>query len=145
MAERDIREVPLVDIWRIRREVMYPNESIGFVRLPEDEQGVHFGLYEGDDPVTIISLFIHEGKLQFRKFATLTRKQRQGYGTTLLRYTMDWAIANGHHYIWCNARLSATSMYEKFGMSAAGDSWMKWGIEFIKMEKVLTHGDHSRD
>ena len=145
MDEQQVRTVPLQDIWRIRQEVMYPNENIAFVQLDEDEKGIHLGLYEDDELVSVISLFADGDKLQFRKFATITKMQGKGYGTRLLAYIMDWGFKNGYQYIWCNARLSATGMYEKFGMSAAGSSWEKWGIEFIKMEKSLTHGDHSRN
>jgi phosphoribosylformimino-5-aminoimidazole carboxamide ribotide isomerase len=145
MAEHDIRNVRLEDIWRIRREVMYPDETIAFVQLEEDEKGIHLGLYESGEIVSVISLFPQNDSLQFRKFATLTAKQGKGYGTQLLAHIMDWACENGYQSIWCNARLSATRLYEKFGMSAVGNSWEKWGIAFIKMEKSLTHGDHSRN
>jgi phosphoribosylformimino-5-aminoimidazole carboxamide ribotide isomerase len=50
---------------------------------------------------------------------------------------MDWAGRQGFRIIWCNARGSATVLYEKFGMRASGPGWTKYGIEFIKMEKQL--------
>ena len=132
-----IKEVNLEEVWRIRQQVMYPHESIEFVRLDDDEIGTHLGLYENDQLVSVITLFEKETSLQFRKFATVITEQGKGYGTVLLQYVMDWAEENKMKTIWCNARLSATRLYEKFGMQQVGNSWEKYGIEFIKMEKQL--------
>jgi phosphoribosylformimino-5-aminoimidazole carboxamide ribotide isomerase len=143
MAELDIRPVPLKEVWRMRHEIMYPDKTIEFVQLEDDNNGIHHGLFETDELVSVVSLFADGDKLQFRKFATLTAKQGRGYGFRLLAYVMDWVFKNGYRYIWCNARVSAIGFYQKFGMSATGDSWKKWDIDFIKMEKYLMHADHS--
>ena len=133
-----IKEVPIEEIWHIRQQVMYPKETLEFVRLEDDAIGTHLGLYQDDRLLSVISLFERDGVIQFRKFATITNEQGKGYGTRLLQYVMDWAIKNEKKIIWCNARLSATSLYEKFGMHQTGNSWEKYGIEFIKMQKQLT-------
>ena len=133
-----IKEVPIEEIWHIRQQVMYPKETLEFVRLEDDAIGTHLGLYQDDRLLSVISLFERDGVIQFRKFATITNEQGKGYGTRLLQYVMDWAIKNEKKIIWCNARLSATSLYEKFGMRQTGNSWEKYGIEFIKMQKQLT-------
>ena len=133
-----IKEVPIEEIWRIRQHVMYPKETLEFVKLEDDTLGTHLGLYQGNRLLSVISLFERDKTIQFRKFATITNEQGKGYGTKLLQYVMDWAIENEKKTIWCNARLSATRLYEKFGMEQTGDSWEKYGIEFIKMQKQLT-------
>ena len=133
-----IKEVPIEKVWQIRQQVMYPKETLEFVRLEDDALGTHLGLYQDDRLLSVISLFERDGTIQFRKFATITNEQGKGYGTRLLQYVMDWAVKNEKKIIWCNARLSATSMYEKFGMQQTGNSWEKYGIEFIKMQKQLT-------
>jgi phosphoribosylformimino-5-aminoimidazole carboxamide ribotide isomerase len=50
---------------------------------------------------------------------------------------MDWAKKQGMKKVWCNARASATALYEKFGLKPSGPGWEKYGIGFIKMEKQL--------
>ena len=132
-----IREVPIEQVWQMRQVVMYPAEPIDFVKLENDPVGIHLGLYEDEVLVSVISLFEDDGSVQFRKFATAVSRQNRGFGTKLLEHVMDWAQRNGKKGIWCNARLSATGMYEKFGMRPTGASREKWGIEFIKMEKQL--------
>ncbi|MEX6687350.1 GNAT family N-acetyltransferase [Danxiaibacter flavus] len=132
-----IAAVPLKDVWELRREVMYPELSIDGVKLPDDESGNHLGLYDGDDLVSVVSVFVTNNELQFRKFATRAAMQNKGYGTTLLKYVMDVADQMQCIKVWCNARTSATKFYEKFGMKATGDTWLAKGHELIKMEKQL--------
>lgn len=132
-----IQTVNLNDVWQMRQSVMYPHESFSFVQLDDDNTGLHWGLYETGELISVISLFEKNGSVQFRKFATKTAMQGKGYGTALLQHVMDWAVTTGKKNIWCNARTSAIDIYKKFGMQPVGDPWQKWGIEFIKMEKQL--------
>ena len=132
-----IQLVGLDDIWAMRQSVMYPHESLQFVQLEDDERGLHWGLYLEGELVSVISVFEKQGSVQFRKFATKTNMQGKGYGTALLQYVMGHAVTSNKKNIWCNARTSAIGMYQKFGMKAVGDTWQKYGIEFIKMEKQL--------
>ena len=126
----------------MRQAVMYPQESISFVQLEDDETGLHWGLYAEGELVSVISLFDRDNSVQFRKFATRTDRQGKGFGTKLLQHVMNWAHANGKKSIWCNARLTATAIYKKFGMQAVGNTWQKWGLDFIKMEKQLLQSKH---
>jgi phosphoribosylformimino-5-aminoimidazole carboxamide ribotide isomerase len=131
----DVRNVDLETIWRIRREVMYPAEELSYVQLPEDGTGKHLGLYIDDVLVSVVSVFEQGDDIQFRKFATLESEQGKGYGSRLLKYIIDLGVSEGRRMIWCNARVSASGFYEKFGMYMTGESWWKKDIEFIKMEK----------
>lgn len=133
----EIRTVPLPEVWRMRQTLMYPQETLDFVKLEEDGAGLHWGIYVKGELISVISLFEERGSVQFRKFATKVDQQGKGYGTALLQHVMDWAKRHNKKSIWCNARLSATGIYKKFGMQATGNTWHKYGIEFIKMEKQL--------
>lgn len=137
MSEILIKETQIKDVWHMRQKVMYPEETIEFVKLENDDKGLHLGLYIADTLVSVISVFEVGDEVQFRKFATETAMQGKGYGTMLLRYVMDWAISTGKKSIWCNARIMATEMYRRFGMQPVGEGWKKYGFEFIKMEKQL--------
>jgi phosphoribosylformimino-5-aminoimidazole carboxamide ribotide isomerase len=137
MASIEIRDVPLDVVWAMRQAIMYPQETIDFVKLEDDERGTHWGLYDSDKLISVISFFKTNDELQFRKFATIENMQGKGYGTKLLQHVMDWAAENNIQSIWCNARTTATRLYEKFGMKQSGHGWKKYGIDFIKMEKQL--------
>jgi len=144
MDDMQIRDVPLEIAWAMRKQVMYPGETIDFVKLEDDISGKHWGLYVDDQIVSVISVFERNRVMQFRKFATVAHMQRKGYGTSLLHHVVQWAETNGMKRIWCNARKSATGFYEKFGMIQHGQGWVKNGIEFIKMEKnLIQDGDYS--
>lgn len=131
----DVRNVDLDTIWKVRQEVMYPKEALSYVQLADDESGNHLGLFIDGRLVSIVSLFERGDGVQFRKFATLDAEQGKGYGTTLLDYIMQQAFTNGKRSIWCNARVSASGFYERFGMYTTGLSWWKKDLEFVKMEK----------
>jgi phosphoribosylformimino-5-aminoimidazole carboxamide ribotide isomerase len=137
-----IQPVSLNEVWAMRQAVMYPQESISLVQLEDDEKGLHWGLYDQGELVSVISVFDRNGAVQFRKFATRTNWQGKGYGTILLQHVMDWAHKQGKKSIWCNARLTATGIYKKFGMKAVGKTWQKYGLDFIKMEKQLLQTKH---
>ncbi|MDI3319186.1 GNAT family N-acetyltransferase [Pinibacter soli] len=135
--ERVIKDAPLEDVLEMRREVMYPAFSIEQVRLKDDEEGNHIGLYVDGKLIAVISVFVRIDIMQFRKFATKESCQGKGYGTHLLEYVMKLAKDRHCISIWCNARVSAKKFYEKFGMQVTGDTWLQDGHEFIKMEKQL--------
>jgi phosphoribosylformimino-5-aminoimidazole carboxamide ribotide isomerase len=132
-----ISSASLEEVWKMRKEVMYPEHTIDQVKLPDDERGDHFGLYEENKLISVVSVFIKNEELQFRKFATRAKYQHKGYGTALLQHVMQIAHRARCKKVWCNSRTSANSFYEKFGMKAVGDTWQAEGHEFIKMEKQL--------
>ena len=132
-----IKEASLAEVWELRREVMYPEEEISFVQLPDDDKGLHLGLYIRKELVSVVSLFFQGSGLQFRKFATRASEQNKGYGTALLHKVFEIAKEKKCRSVWCNARRDATKFYTKWGMLESGDSWKKYGIEFIVMKKVM--------
>ncbi|MEJ7557613.1 MAG: GNAT family N-acetyltransferase [Pedobacter sp.] len=123
--------------WRIRHEVMYPHLPLETIKLPEDPEGIHFGLYAGDHLTSVISVFNQGNTYQFRKLATLEASQSKGYGTMLLSYVIAYVTQEGGEKIWCNARTAALRFYEKLGFKPSGDYFSKHGIDFVIMELQL--------
>lgn len=60
------------DTWALRHRVMWPDQPFDDVKLEVDPHGRHFGLVQGDQICTVISVFVKNGQAQFRKFATET-------------------------------------------------------------------------
>lgn len=137
MKQYVIDTVPLDQVWDIRQRVMYPDDPVSAVQLADDNDGLHLGVWIGDKPVSIVSLFTQGERIQFRKFATEMPQQGKGYGSYLLQYVLKLAAEQGAAAIWCNARISAAPFYERFGFVCTGDAWQKSGIDFIKMEKLF--------
>ena len=64
MDNIEIRDVSLEVVWKMRQAIMYPQETIDFVKLEDDERGMHWGLYDSDKLISVISLFKKENELQ---------------------------------------------------------------------------------
>lgn len=116
---------------------MWPHKDTSFVVLPEDADGKHFGLFVGDKLVSVISLFTTGKECQFRKFATLDDEQGKGYGSQLFSFLIDFVKNMECDVLWCNARFDKRSFYEKYGMKTSGETFMKEGITYIRMELLL--------
>ncbi len=134
MAEIQIEQIRYELTWRIRHAAMHPELEFDFVKLKNDTEGMHFGLYADDYLKSVISIFNDGSVYQFRKFATLPMVQRQGYGTMLLEHVIDYVKERGATKLWCNARLSVASYYERFGFLKTDKHYEKFDIEFVIME-----------
>ncbi|MFC6100063.1 GNAT family N-acetyltransferase [Olivibacter domesticus] len=122
---------------RLRQEVLYPNQPIEHVILKEDDNGLHFGLYDNNKLISVVSLFIEGTEAQFRKFATDRNYQGKGYGSTLLNFILTYTKEQGVLNIWCNARISAIKFYKKHGFAGIGNPFVNNDIEYIRMAKTL--------
>lgn len=131
-----VEEVPYKDVLVIRQEVMYPDKDVDFVILPEDGDGIHVGYYEDGLAVSIVSLFLKDRELQFRKLATLTNLQGRGYGSKLLQWILDYAKDMKFDKVWCNARVDKLDFYKKFGFKETDQRFSKNGYDYVIIEKV---------
>lgn len=123
--------------WRIRHQVMYPNLPFDAIKLPSDPDGIHFGLYIGDTLGCVVSVFNEDSVYQFRKLATLEAFQGKGYGSMLLTYIIAFIKQEGGRKVWCNARASAITFYQRFGFKVLGEEFSEQGIIFVIMELEL--------
>ena len=64
-----IASIAACQTWPLRHRVMWPHKSIDYVKVAEDDQGLHYGLFKLNDdgnsnrndeesPVSVVSLFI---------------------------------------------------------------------------------------
>nr|WP_315224617.1 GNAT family N-acetyltransferase [uncultured Flavobacterium sp.] len=132
-----IKEIKASDTWKIRHEVMWPNQPFEFVQLEEDNEGLHFGAFINEELVTVVSCFIIADEMQFRKLATLESYQGQGMASRLLKYILQLAKDKGLKKVWCNARTNKKTFYTKFGLKDTQQRFTKAGHEFTIMEIVF--------
>ncbi|WP_025145178.1 GNAT family N-acetyltransferase [Pedobacter jeongneungensis] len=124
--------------WRIRHETMYPDQPFDIVKLPDDFDGIHFGLYLDHKLTGVVSLF-HDGDVyQFRKLAVLPSAQKAGLGSQLMDYILDFCKIQKATKLWCNARVNAKEFYFKFGFHETDKIFFKDGHDFVVMEKELS-------
>lgn len=134
MNNAPIEQIFLALTWRVRQLAMYPDKEITDMELPEDWDGMHFGLYYQYELTGVVSLFIAGKTAQFRKMAVLPNDQGKGFGLQLLKYVVDYCQSQGIENLWCNARVSAIGFYQKLGFATVGDPYERNQISYIKME-----------
>ena len=130
----EIKAIEASQTWSIRHEVMWPHKPIEFVQLEEDNLGLHFGVFDDEKLVSIVSCFIVGDEMQFRKLATLEEFQGKGIASELLKYILKLAKEKNLKKVWCNARSNKKSFYEKFGMIDTHKNFTKAEQEFTIME-----------
>jgi GNAT superfamily N-acetyltransferase len=123
--------------WRLRRDVMYPEQEVFEMELEDDGNGIHFGAFMDDKLAGVISLFQNGPDFQFRKLAVDKQVQNMGIGSQLLQQVIDHARENGGRHIWCNARDSAFDFYLKAGFNHTGEQFSKNGHQYGIMEKAI--------
>jgi predicted GNAT family N-acyltransferase len=137
----DIRTINKEQTWQLRHEVMWPERDLDYVKLKDDDAGAHYGLFEGEQLISVVSLFIGGEEAQFRKFATLESQQGKGYGSRLLFHMLGEAAQAGVKRIFCNARSHKVSFYHKFGLTETETAFTKDGKEYIVMERFLSDAE----
>lgn len=120
--------------WRIRHITMYPDQPYDFVKLQNDFEGTHFGIYENYELMGVVSLFTKGDVGQFRKFAVLPEAQGKGLGKQLLQYLIDFCKLQKLTKLWCNARVNAKEFYAKFGFQETETTYSADGFDFVIME-----------
>jgi predicted GNAT family N-acyltransferase len=120
--------------WQLRQKVMWPDKPIDYIKLPNDDTNIHYGLFTENKLVSIITLEIEQDQAQFRKFATLQEQQGKGFGSNLLKYVISEAKKLGVKKLWCNARQNKAPFYQKFGLKKTEKMFEKSGIWYVIME-----------
>ncbi|KAF7365697.1 Glucosamine 6-phosphate N-acetyltransferase [Mycena venus] len=144
----------------LRHSVLWPNEPVSHVLLPEDSAGWHYGAFIESNaaPVAVISVFAeacpiaidnavdnrggdgtsvgtHKRAIRFRKFACDPAYQGRGIGTKLLLHVIS---ATGSelqgNILWCDAREGTRAWYERRGLEAFGDTFFKGPVKYIRMK-----------
>ncbi|MCJ0742614.1 GNAT family N-acetyltransferase [Pedobacter montanisoli] len=123
--------------WAIRQEAMYPGKDLEAVKLDDDFNGIHFGLYVNHALTGVVSLFIDQDRAQFRKLAVLPHMQRKGLGNLIIQNLISFCKTEKLSKIWCNARVDAIGFYEKNGFVTSGEPFSRNHLQYIKMELLL--------
>ncbi|WFA08780.1 GNAT family N-acetyltransferase [Tissierella sp. Yu-01] len=78
--------------------------------------------YEGDI-IGNCDLFIHKGVAKIEDFAVIPIHQRKGYGTTILKELISFAIKKNSHtvYLVTDEDDTAKEMYQKIGFNKIGE------------------------
>lgn len=132
----EVKQITAAETLQIRHTVMWPTKPISYVKLQNDKNGIHFGLFVNNQLTSIISLFEEDKVFQFRKFATLKEYQGLGYGSILLEKIIAIIKNENATKLWCNAREEKIKFYKKFGLKPTNKKFKKGEINYIIMEQL---------
>jgi len=134
-----IKNITAEETLNVRHAVLWPNKPLDYVRIENDTEGEHYGLYLNDQLISVISVFISDGEAQFRKFATLQEYQGKGYGTKIFEHMIKTLKNKNIHLIWCNARSNANDFYKRYGFENMENSaFVKGDVEYTIMERFFS-------
>lgn len=131
-----IKEISLEEALPIRQQAMWPDRPLDFVRVPDDQNAHHLGLFVERKLISVVSVFPDKDSAQFRKFGTLPEFRRKGYGSKLLVYMISFLQQLNIKKVWCNARMKRVGFYENFGFKPTDQTFEKSGMKYVIMKRV---------
>lgn len=142
----EIKKINSIDTYPVRHEVLRKGKPIETCQFKgdDDENTVHFGLYQKERLIGIISifkekndLFLETNQFQIRGMAVLEEFQGKGFGAELVKEAENHCISLHTNLIWFNARENAVPFYKKQGYTIIGDSFTipDVGIHFVMFKK----------
>ena len=142
-----IKKINSIDAYPVRHEVLRKGKPIETCQFKgdDDENTIHFGLYQNERLIGIISIFKEKNDLfsetnqfQIRGMAVLEEFQGKGFGAELVREAENHCISLNTDLIWFNARENAVPFYKKLNYIIIGDSFLipDVGIHFAMYKKI---------
>lgn len=131
-----IREIHANQTWEIRHKVMWPDESLDFVKIQGDEKATHYGYFFNEELIAVVSVFLDatNQSAQFRKLACVKKYQGKGIGSSLVHHLIEYTPVDR---IFCNARIEKTSFYSNLGFQETDEKFNRKNQEYIIMEKYI--------
>jgi GNAT superfamily N-acetyltransferase len=124
-----------------------------------DSASIHLGAYaheqkdssESRTPIGVITIHVSKSEdkstsaepsserleAQFRKLAVAPEWRGRGIGSKLVKQAGIVAVDAGAFSLWCDARTSALAFYKRLDMQTEGSSFMRKGVEYVKMRRAL--------
>lgn len=129
----NIQKVTAAEVLPIRHRVLWPDKPPSFCEVEGDACATHYGAFIGGKLVCVASVYKNDHEARLRKFATLPDYQGQGIGSKVMDHLIrDLKLAHVS-YFWCDARTSALSFYQRFGLDVEGSEFQKSGVSYFKM------------
>ena len=125
-----IKEIPSKGTYIVRQPVLRKGKPIESCIFEGDDLNTthHFGLFENDDLIGIISLFSQtntifadKNQAQIRGMAILENHQKKGFGEALVKHCEDYCKTQNVDLIWFNARTAAVGFYKKMNYQIIGE------------------------
>lgn len=141
-----IKKITTSETYLVRQEVLRTGKPIEtcYFNGDNDTTTSHFGLFENDKIIGVVSvfqancsLFKDDFQFQIRGMAILEKYQNKGLGEQLLIAAEKYCWEDKANLIWFNAREKAVSFYKKLEYSIIGPSFNipDVGTHFVMFKK----------
>jgi len=127
-----VRRVTAAETFPLRQRVLRPHETADELSAPPaGSEVVHLAAIE-DGTVVGTAIVMREAapwaqfgevSWRLRGMATAEDKRGQGIGAAVLSAVLECVEARGGGRLWCSARTSARSFYERAGFLSRGEVW----------------------
>lgn len=134
---QNIKQIQSTETYTVRQPVLRPGLPLTSCVFPGDDDSttVHFGIYEKDSLMGIVSvfenpnaLFSEEKQFQIRGMAILPEHQKKGLGEKLIKKAEEYVNNKGGELLWFNAREVAVGFYKKSGYHTIGNPFDIEGV-----------------
>jgi len=126
----------------LRRAVLRPTWSLDEpMHGDQYDDAIHIGAFDDDGALVGTCLVLPRpfparpdaaGAWQLRGMATEPSRQGEGIGASVVAAAVELVAARDGRLLWCDARTSARTFYERHGFTVEGD-------EFSHAESGLPH------
>ncbi|MGO4906128.1 GNAT family N-acetyltransferase [Flavobacterium sp. W20_MBD1_R3] len=144
---KNIKQITALETFSIRHPVLRAEKPIESCHFDGDtlETTFHFGLYDSDNLLGVVSLFeaknnlfTTEKQFQIRGMAVLKQHQKLGLGEKLIIHAEKQCSEQKQNLIWFNAREEAIGFYTKMGYQTKGLPFEIKGVgEHVVMFKAI--------
>ncbi len=126
---KNIKKIATLETFLVRHPVLRAEKPIESCRFDGDtlETTIHFGLYDADNLLGVVSLFeakndlfTNEKQFQIRGMAVLKQYQKKGLGKKLIIHAEKHCSKQKPNLIWFNARKEAVGFYKKMKYQTKG-------------------------
>lgn len=144
-----VRQVPVADIVRLRRDVLRPGQPLTASQYAEDDVALHLAAVADGQVVGCATFFPQDfpgpgeedgpgdahvpaeavglAAWRLRGMATDAGHRSTGVGSTVLAAGLDAVRLAGGDLVWCNARTAALPFYERHGFVRIGSEFLTGG------------------
>ncbi len=130
----------------LRRSVLRPELSADDP-LPGDDvdEVVHFGVLDADGSV-LSTCFVFRQPCPWnsdgpgwhlRQMATEPEARGRGLAATILVAVVDYVAANGGGVLWCLARDTALTLYQRAGFVVEGEPFIEQAVPHLRMARTV--------
>ena len=132
-----IRDISWEQTIPLRHSILWPNKPPEYCHVEGDLDALHFGAFTNDELVCVASVYLKLDQARLRKFATKVDCQGQGIGSKMLTFILHSLKNTETKVFWCDARESALTFYQRFGMLPYGERFYKADVSYFKMKVTI--------